>query len=269
MEFLQHHVWPVLVRRDGVLDLGGPVLGRGLAPLGLADGLLLREWQATSSGIPSTSSAPPPPTPDTGDKRASHKLAEQKRRLDLKCGFDDLRRLVPGLQFSITARRTKANPNPVRAPPAPRRRRKGGADAAPPEPDGKLIAKTAVLKTAHDYILFLRAREQRLRTVVDGVRAAAQAKGFELPPDLDVPGDDLFFAYVKDTLWKSAAAAQAAHAAAAAAAAAEGNAGKRKKGRRKQGEDDDDDDDEEQGDGAGAGEGGTAADDVDMDSDGE
>ncbi|KNE71539.1 hypothetical protein AMAG_20384 [Allomyces macrogynus ATCC 38327] len=200
----------------------------GLAPLGLADGLLLREWQATSSGTPTTSSSAPllPPTTDTGDKRASHKLAEQKRRLDLKCGFDDLRRLVPGLQFTV-------------------------------------------LKTAHDYILFLRAREQRLRAVVDGVRAAAQAKGVELPPDLDVPGDDLFFAYVKDTLWKSAAAAQAAHAAAAAAAAAEGNAGKRKKGRRKPEDDEDEDDDEEQGDGAGAAEGGAAAGDVDMDSDGE
>ncbi|KAJ3376069.1 hypothetical protein GGF31_000136 [Allomyces arbusculus] len=191
----------------------------GYASLGLAQGMLL-DGLVTSPGMhPNNPTAAG--TSSTGggvaghggvpiEKRAVHKDAEQKRRSAMKNGFDELRLIIPGLQFSVTTRRSKYNPH---VPTAAERRRRSKQEKAM----GKSISKLMVLKTAHDYILFLKARERRLMGVMHAFlqqhNGSGAAPEVEIAKDLEQNADDVFFTYVKETLWKSAAAAAAAEAA--------------------------------------------------------
>ncbi|KNE58081.1 hypothetical protein AMAG_04901 [Allomyces macrogynus ATCC 38327] len=190
----------------------------GYASLGLAQGMLL-DGLVTSPGMhpnnPTAAGSSNTGGGGTGsgvpiEKRAVHKDAEQKRRSAMKNGFDELRLIIPGLQFSVTTRRSKYNPH---VPTAAERRRRSKQEKAM----GKSISKLMVLKTAHDYILFLKARERRLMGVMHAFLqqhgGSGTAPEVEIAKDLEQNADDVFFTYVKETLWKSAAAAAAAEAA--------------------------------------------------------
>ncbi|KAJ3364853.1 hypothetical protein GGF32_001031 [Allomyces javanicus] len=191
----------------------------GYASLGLAQGMLL-DGLVTSPGMhPNNPTAVGSSSTGGGaggsgvpiEKRAVHKDAEQKRRSAMKNGFDELRLIIPGLQFSVTTRRSKYNPH---VPTAAERRRRSKQEKAM----GKSISKLMVLKTAHDYILFLKARERRLMGVMHAFLQQHGGTGtappeVEIAKDLEQNADDVFFTYVKETLWKSAAAAAAAEAA--------------------------------------------------------
>ncbi|ORZ35577.1 hypothetical protein BCR44DRAFT_43048, partial [Catenaria anguillulae PL171] len=147
---------------------------------------------------------------DPEARKNSHRYAEQKRRNAMKDGFDELRRLVPGLQNSVTTRRSKYNPIEPQ-PPVSRKKRRDAKN------EGKGISKIMVLKAAYDYCAFLAGRERRLREVVVQLAQRQQMEGHAaaqpqvpVPADLLESADDIFFTYVKETLWKSAAAQQQA-----------------------------------------------------------
>ncbi|KAL7753708.1 hypothetical protein RI367_000639 [Sorochytrium milnesiophthora] len=145
---------------------------------------------------------------DDGEKRISHKVAEQKRRNQMKDNFDELRMVIPGLQNSITKRKG--------------RKAGGGDDDAEDDDDeddgkrrggrrsdrveGKGISKIAVLKIAHDYVNFLKAREQRFQELLQVAVASAassSAPPITVPQDLATGADDIFLHYVKEMYWKS------------------------------------------------------------------
>ncbi|KAI9188389.1 hypothetical protein H9P43_002780 [Blastocladiella emersonii ATCC 22665] len=215
----QHHD-PHLVNLSG---LGG------YTTLGLGRGMLLSDYLEDGGGVEGlgrggAGAGDGEDDDDPEVKKMNHKAAEQKRRNQMKDGFDELRRLIPGLQNSVTTRRTKNNPNPPGAAhgdePGSRKKRREIKN------EGKGISKIMVLKSAYDYCSFLRSRERRLVDLVAQFQALVPAGTPgrpELPADLLESSDDIFFSYVKETLWKTDSAQQ--RAVNELIAATDGNAG--------------------------------------------
>ncbi|KAI9219178.1 hypothetical protein BC828DRAFT_180217 [Blastocladiella britannica] len=214
----------------------------GYTTLGLGHGMLLHEF-APPAAAPSSSrraggtaaagSDDDEDDEDDEGKKNTHRFAEQKRRNAMKDGFDELRRRIPGLQNSVTNRKSKFGGGAAAAPEPPEplgagARRRRGRDA---KNEGKGISKIMVLKAAYDYCAFMSSRERRLRQTVQQLAAAANANANAVaalraatagighsvavpeipltpavPADLLQSSDDIFFTYVKETLWKSASA---------------------------------------------------------------
>lgn len=126
-----------------------------------------------------------------GTRKVSHKDAEQKRRNQMKNGFDELRTAIPGLEKSVTTRKSKNNPHP------PEERRNS---------DDVLrgVSKIMVLKAASDYILFLQEREARLtaslQTAYNELKSTNHNSNFQIPNDLLASQQQLFKKYVAEML---------------------------------------------------------------------
>ncbi|KAG2008702.1 hypothetical protein CC2G_014102 [Coprinopsis cinerea AmutBmut pab1-1] len=165
----------------------------------------------------------PKPAPDAnfppGQKKTSHKAAEQKRRDSLKTTFDDLRKLLPPIAFEDTIEeeggggsatgRSKDKVLPVRGPLLPGALPPRGPPKAGGDGPNKGVSKLQLLICGNQYIRTLKGRVDRrdeeivklrrevlrLRSkvgVLEGRLKEGGGAGMELDlGDMDGPPEDL------------------------------------------------------------------------------